>query len=397
MRPIFRFAAVTALAFALLPANAALAQNAFAPVVTVNERAVTQYELDQRINMLRVFGTTGDLAQIARDALIEDRLKQLEIDRVGMTLPADALQSALQEFAGRAQMDLPAFEQMLAENGVDAASLRDFIAVGVMWRDYVRARFGRSVNVTDTDIDRALGTGGTTSAAVEVLLSEIIIAPPPEMAQRARDVAQQIAAMRSFDAFSDAARQVSALPSRDNGGQIDWVPIGNYPPQIGALILDLEIGEVTEPITIPNAIALFQLRGLREAVRPAPAPALIDYAVLRVAGDAAALTDQIDRCDDLYGVARDLPRDALLRETAAPAAIAADIALELARLDANEISTNLTRGDAGVLVMLCQRLDDAGAAPDREALRGQIRSDRLSALAAGLLEDLRAQAVISTP
>lgn len=397
MRPIFRFAAVTALAFALLPVPAALAQNAFAPVVTVNERAVTQYELDQRINLLRVFGTTGDLAQIARDALIEDRLKQIEIDRVGMTLPADALQSALQEFAGRAQMDLPAFEQMLAENGVDAASLRDFIAVGVMWRDYVRGRFGRSVNVTDTDIDRALGTGGTTSAAVEVLLSEIIIAPPPEMAQRAREVAQEIAAMRSFDAFSDAARQVSALPSRDNGGQIDWVPIGNYPPQIGALILDLEIGEVTEPITIPNAIALFQLRGLREAVRPAPAPALIDYAVLRVAGDAAALTDQIDRCDDLYGVARDLPRDALLRETAAPAAIAADIALELARLDANEISTNLTRGDAGVLVMLCQRLDDTAAAPDREALRGQIRSDRLSALAAGLLEDLRAQAVISTP
>lgn len=397
MRPIFRFAAVTALAFSLLPVPAALAQNAFAPVVTVNERAVTQYELDQRIKLLRVFGTTGDLAQIARDALIEDRLKQLEIDRVGMTLPPDALQSALQEFAGRAQMDLPAFEQMLAENGVDAASLRDFIAVGVMWRDYVRARFGRSVNVTDTDIDRALGTGGMTSAAVEVLLSEIIIAPPPEMAQRARDVAQQIAAMRSFDAFSDAARQVSALPSRDNGGQIDWVPIGNYPPQIGALILDLEIGEVTEPITIPNAIALFQLRGLREAVRPAPAPALIDYAVLTVAGDAAALTDQIDRCDDLYGVARDLPRDALLRETATPAAIAADIALELARLDANEISTNLTRGDAGVLVMLCQRLDDAGAGPDREALRGQIRSDRLSALAAGLLEDLRAQAVIRTP
>jgi peptidyl-prolyl cis-trans isomerase SurA len=402
MRRISTFAAALTLIATLAPASAVWAQNPFAAAITVNERVVSEYELTQRIRMLDAFGTTGDLEQIAREALIEDRLKQQEIDRVGMTLSPDALQAALTEFAGRADMSLDDFTQMLADNGVDPATLRDFVAVGLMWRDYVRARFSREVTITETDIDRALAQQGSISASVEVLLSEIIIAPPPEMMPRANEVAAEIAMLRSFDAFSDAARQVSALPSRENGGRLDWLPITNYPPQLRQVILDLDVGEVTTPISIPNAIALFQMRGIRESTRHDVTPALIDYAAYEMPNDAGTIADvinQIDRCDDLYGVARNQSAERLDRQTLPPADIASDIALELARLDPDEISTNLSRdnGATRVLVMLCQRLDGDQSAVDRDAVRGQIRSDRLTALAASFLEDLRAQAVISTP
>ncbi|MFN3663148.1 peptidylprolyl isomerase [Yoonia sp.] len=403
-----RFTLLTALLAATLslglPASVA-AQNQFAPAITVNERVITQYELTQRIRLLEAFRSPGNLNQVARDQLIEDRLKQQEIDRVGLTIPQEALDAALDEFAGRAEMSLPQFERMLAQSGVDAVTLRDFVTIGVSWREYVRARFNREVTVTDADVARALGQQGSARTEVEVLLSEIIIAAPPEMAERAGQAANQISQMRSFSDFEAAARQVSALPSRESGGRLDWLPISNYPPQLQQVILDLQPGQVTAPIMIPNGIALFQMRGTREAVRPALPPSSLEYAAYYIAGGrteaglriARDVANNVDTCDDLYGIARDQPREVLDRVELPPAQIPDDIALELARLDPNEVSTILTRNNGQTLVflMLCQRNRGAAADADPEVVRNQIRGQRLATLSAALLEDLRAQAVIA--
>lgn len=405
MRGLTLLTALLVLSLTLGQTGTATAQNQFAPAITVNERVITQYELSQRIRLLEAFRTPGNVAQVARDQLIEDRLKQQEIDRVGLTIPQDAIDAALDEFAGRADMSLAQFNQMLAQSGVDAVTLRDFVTIGVSWREYVRARFNREVTVTDADVARALGQQGGARTEIEVLLSEIIIAAPPEMADRAGQAANQISQMRSFADFEAAARQVSALPSRENGGRLDWLPISNYPPQLQDLILGLQTGEVTAPIMIPNGIALFQKRGQREAVRPALPPTSLDYAAyyipggrteagLRIARDVA---NNVDTCDDLYGIARNQPREVLDRVEQAPAQIPDDIALELARLDPNEVSTNLTRNNGQTLVflMLCQRNRGAAADADPDVVRNQIRGQRLGTLAAALVEDLRAQAVIS--
>ncbi|MFU8824009.1 peptidylprolyl isomerase [Yoonia sp.] len=405
MRGFSTLTALLALALSFGQPGQAEAQNQFAPAITVNERVITQYELNQRIRLLEVFRTPGDLRQVARDGLIDDRLKQQEIDRVGLTIPQEALDAELEAFAGRADMSLPEFNRMLAQSGVDAVTLRDFVFIGVSWREYVRARFNREVTVTDADVDRALGQQGSVRSEIEVLLSEIIIAAPPEMAQRAGQAANQISQMRSFADFEAAARQVSALPSRDNGGRLDWLPISNYPPQLRDVILNLSTGEVTDPIMIPNGIALFQKRGQREAVRPAPTPVSIDYAAYYIAGGqseaglraARNVANNVDTCDDLYGIARNQPPEVLDRVTVSPDQIPNDIALELARLDPGEVSTNLTRNDGQTLVflMLCQRNSAGAVGADRDGVRNQIRGQRLSTLADALIQDLRAQAVIT--
>ncbi|WP_110590632.1 peptidylprolyl isomerase [Yoonia maricola] len=395
---------IAAVIAALCMCTGALAQGQLTPVITVNDRVITQYELTQRIRLLEVFRTPGDLNEAARTALIEDRLKQQEMARFGVAVSEAALQQAMEEFAGRANMNLPQFTQVLAQNNIDISTLRDFVEVGILWRDFVRSRFNREVNITDADIERAIAQQGNTSSQLEVLLSEIIIAPPAGREADARQAAEQISRMRSFADFEAAARQVSALPSRENGGRLDWTPVNNFPPQIRSIVLDLEPGEVTDPIEIPNAIALFQLRGTREAVQAAPTPVSIEYAAYYIPGgrsdagltQAATVRDQVDTCDDLYGVARNQPVEVLDRLTEAPAAISNDVALELARLDPGEVSYNLTRdnGETLVFLMLCARNNAGADGINREGIRNQIRGQRLTALADALLEDLRASAVI---
>ena len=397
-------AAVLALCLTLAGVTQTFAQGLLAPAITVNDRVITQYELDQRRLLLGAFNTPGDLAREAREQLIEDRLKQQELARFGVRLPQEVLDAELEAFAARANLTLPEFLGILRQQGIDAQTLTDFVAIGVLWRDFIRTRYSSEVSVSQADIDRAIARAGAAPTQIELLLSEIIIPVTPENAQRAREVANRIAQIRSFDEFSRAASQASALPSRENGGRLDWLPASNFPPQIASLLLNLEVGQVTEPIEIPNGIALFQKRGQREGRRAIDAPVSIDYAAYYIPGgqsDAARATAaqvkaQVDVCDDLYGVARNQPREVLDRVTRAPSEIPGDVALELAQLDPGEVSTNLTanNGQTLVFLMLCARNGAGADSTDRDAVLNQIRSQRLGALAEALLADLRAQADI---
>ncbi|MDO6589626.1 peptidylprolyl isomerase [Loktanella sp. D2R18] len=402
---LFTYFAVI-LAWALTSSSAALAQGQLTPVITVNDKVVTRYELNQRMRLLELFRTPGDLNEVAREGLIEDRLKQQEMDRVGLQLDPASLETALNDFAARANMTLPQFTNVLAQNNVDVETLRDFVAVGVAWRDYVRARYSREVTITDADIERALQAQGTQPTQIEVLLSEIIIAPPPDRQVQAAQAAREISQMRSYAEFEAAARQVSALPSRENGGRLGWLPISNYPPQLQQILLDLAPGEVTEPIEIPNAIALFQKRGMREAPRALQAPVSIDYAAYYIPGGqsdaarntAADVKNSVDTCDDLYGIARNQPAEVLDRLVVAPSEISSDVALELARLDPGEVSYNLTRdnGETLVFLMMCARNQAGSDTIDPAAVRNQLTSQRLAGLADALVADLRASAVITS-
>ena len=376
----------------------------FAPAITVNDSVVSEFEIDQRVIMLRAFRTPGNLEDVAREQLIEDRLKLGALNSAGLRITDEGLVDAMAEFATRGNLELDQFITVLRQSGVSEETFRDFIRVNVSWRDFIRTRFNDRAQVSEADIDLALGQSGASSS-IEVLLSEIIIPAPPERAQQANATADRIAQLTSTSAFEAEARRVSALPSRTRGGRLDWLPISNYPAGLRGLLLNLAPGEITAPLPITNGVALFQMRGVREVPRAAPEAAAIEYAAFYIAGGlserglaaARRIDARVDTCDDLYGVAQGLPADQLERDVLPPADIPADVAMELAKLDAGEASYVLTRanGETLVFLMMCGRTPALGDGVDRETIRDQLRTQRLNTYADALLADLRAAATIT--
>lgn len=398
-------AAIAAVLVAGSPSSM-VAQDLFSPVITVNERAVTAWEIDQRTLILQFFRTPGDVKQQAIDGLIEDRLRQQELARVGLALTEEAYQQALEEFAARADLTGQQLLELLAQNGIDQSTLRDFLSVGTAWRDYVRQLYGSRTEISEAEIDAALARRPTEEAGLDILLNEIIIPAPPERLAEVRELALEISKFTTTEAFEAAAREVSAVPSREKGGQIDWAPVTNYPPALQGVLLGLSPGQVTPPIEIQNAVALLQLRAVRERGFFPATPSAINYAVFRIPGgrsaaalaEAAEVAASIDTCNDLYEWVRErgIAPERLFRDSVEPGAIPQNIALELAKLDANEMSWNLTESDGQTLlfIMLCQR---EGALPEgstREDIRRQLQAQKLQGFADALLADLRAQATI---
>jgi peptidyl-prolyl cis-trans isomerase SurA len=412
----------------LLAAGAARAQaDLFTPAVFVNDRVITRYEVEQNRRFLTVLRQPGDLDELAVERLIEDALRRDAAQAAGVTVSPEEVETGMAEFAARGNLTTEEFLAAIGQNGVAPETFRAFVEAGLLWRAVVQTRFGPRAQVTDAEVDRAL-VAASRQSGVQVLISEIVLrADSPEARAEADRVAQRLAGQFMSDgAFAAEARARSVSPSRGAGGRLDWLPLGNLPPQIAAQVLGLAPGQVSQPFPVTNAVVLFYLRDLRETGTPEADVLAIDWAEFAVASaaDAQRVENAVDTCDDLYGVALGLPEDRLLRETRAPAEVPDDVALELARLDDNEGAAGFSRGGRPIFLMLCARTYElpgaepepapaapategeteaeaaegaeapAPAGPSREQVRAQLVNQRLGSYADGYLAELRADATI---
>ena len=398
----FIFALVSSLAMA----SPLAAQGLFDPVVFVNDDVVTEYEVQQRTTFLRLLNSPGSSRRDVVETLINERLQAQAIAAAGLELSDEGLQAGIEEFVGRTNLTPDQFLSALADGGVAEETFRNFVEVGIAWRDLIGSRFGARVQISEAEIDRALGSAGGTSG-IRVLVSEIIIPAPPDRKADVDELALEIAAATSTEEFSNYAREFSATASRDAGGRLPWQELSNLPPVLRPILLSLAPGEITDPLSIPNAVALFQLRDIEETGTPTREYAAIEYAAYYIPGgrspaglDAAAkLRAKVDVCDDLYAVAQGQPEEVLERGSRPPSEIPQDIAIELSKLDPGEVSTALTRanGETLVFLMMCGRTAAVNEDVAREQVAASLRSSRINAYADGFLDQLRADALIVTP
>ena len=396
--------------------------NPFAPRLYVNDRVITQYELDQRARFLQLLRSPGNPEKEAMDALIEDRLRMIEAKRLGLTVTPEALQAGLEEFAGRANLTAEQFIGALAQGGVEPQSFRDFVEAGLVWRDVVRGKYLGQVQVTEAEVDREIARGAQTTK-IRLLLSELVLPMQPgqEDAVLARAIELQ-ASIGTEGGFASAARRYSASASAGSGGALDWLPLENLPGALAPLLLALEPGQVSDPVQVPNAVVLFQLRELEETVGVPDTGINVEYAeyLLPPDGDVAALRARVDTCAQLYAEARGQPEGTLTVRTQGMNEIPTDVGLELAKLDLNESSGALMRGGNRLFLMLCSRTaipepvipltepgdgeavaaadaPEAGLTPDRNAIRDRLLNQRLAGFADRDLGQLRAEAIIRAP
>jgi peptidyl-prolyl cis-trans isomerase SurA len=404
--------AATALGLGLaLPVGAALftaagplaAQSPFSAAVRINDSIVTWYEVDQRARFMEIVRTPGNLREAALEALVNERLQVQEARRMGVTASPEEIEAGVAEFAARADLGPEQFLRNIGQEGVAPETFRDFVANGISWRNVVQTRFGQRVRgtISEADIDEALAFAPRLDSA-RILLAEIVVPVTPENQETLRDDLTRLMGDLNFDieTFSEAARRFSAAPTREEGGLTGWRPLNAVPPPLREQMVLLRTGETYGPVSLGPAIAIFQMRGLSEGSFQTPPVTSVDYATIPLpavsteegAAAAAALRADIDVCDDLYGQRP----GAFERRDEALGAVPRDIAMALSTLDAGEMTFTVSRnaGATTLAVMLCARNVEEPEA-GREAVRQQLFAQRLEGYADALLEELRADAIIS--
>ena len=371
------------------------AQSLFDPVVSINGSVITEYELNQRVRFNHFLEQTGKNIGKARDDLINDRLKVSAGRRAGIELSQVNLEQSMVDFANNSSRSLEELLSLIAQNGVDAQTFRDFVKSGVIWRKLVRSQFaGRGVP-SEAEIDRAIASVGP-QGGLRVLMSEIVIAASPQQAVTAKRLADKLSKITSITEFSQKATEFSAAPTRVNGGKLEWTTLNDLPAALAPIVAALRPGQVTPPLNIPNAIVLLQLRAVEETAATAKILVKIEYAFL--SGPTTSIqivAKNSDTCDDLYGLVKSKPELKLSIQSQKPSDIKRDKAVRIALLDKDEKSILPTAEEKiSDMVMLCKRVYAISENASRAEIIQNLRLARLNSLADGYLAELRANADI---
>lgn len=423
--PLMRTGLAAALALALAAAAPPALAGPFAPVVMVNDSAVTSFEIDQRLRFMQVLNAPNATRAEVEAELVSDRLKMAAARQMGITVSEADMTAGLAEFAGRANMVTDEFVAALAGTGIEAETYRDFVHVGLVWRELVRRRILPVTNLSEAEVDRALARILDTPLVTDVLISELVIPAPEGREAEAMERAAQISAATTAEAgFAAAARQHSAAPTAETGGRLPWMRVADLPQGLGPILTALQPGQATAPLQIPGAVVLFYLRDTRGVLRPGARDEQVDYLTLTVAtpAEGAALLAGTTSCDTFYTAAGPAAAPLVQRQTLPANALPTGIGVRLASLDDNE-GTVIDLGSAAQVLMLCSRqrsliaaqtapADDApsddvleaapapartDALPPRAIVRDNLFNQKINAAADAYLAELRANAIIRRP
>lgn len=399
-------AALALAALHALPAPAA-AQSPFAAALYVNDSAITNYEIDQRRRFLEFIGAGGANArERAVDRLIEDRLQIEEARRMGLRIGHDQLNQGLADFAARADITLEELYARMQRDGIAPETFVEFIRAGIMWRELMQALYGPQIRITEAQVEQAMSIENVRPQT-EILISEIFLPSDPQFAEAVQQIIPQIMALGSAEEFSNAARQVSAAPSAEQGGRVDnWIPLATIPEPLQSQMAGARSGQILGPLEIPGAYGIFQLRARRDT-RDVPAGQTeLEYRRVSLPGGrspanearVAQIAAGARSCPDfgaaVGAAAPELPPEAVTTVTERANALPAGMATELARLNPGQVSANLVEGGALTVVMLCARRLVPDPRPSRGEVQQLLFNRALEARAEVHLQTLRAEAEI---
>lgn len=390
-----------ALALAALgPGAPAQAQGQFTAVARIDGEVVTSYELTQRTRFLTVLGAPGDVRALAMDQLLNERLQLREAAIAGIAVDDAAIAAGMEEFAQRGGLDREQMLQFLAQSGIAEGTFRDFVRAGVIWREFSREVFLPKVSISNAEIEEAMARA-EAEPGIRVLLSEIVL-PAGDPASRKASQARA-ARLTGLDeeAFEDAAKRFSAGPSRNNGGRMNWADITALPPNVGAAVRGLRVGQTSRIVETADALRLYFVRDREEIAGGTPAT-MIDYAALLLPGgrseanlaEARRIRERVTSCDDLYPIARALPPEQLVREEVVEAQVPAAYRATIDGLDRFEVGSTVTASGSFAVVMLCNRGNELPRSLTKEMVAEQLRNRRIGTMSQLFLEELRANATL---
>lgn len=236
----------------------------FSAALTVNESAITHYDISQRVLLLEALGGSGDLRAQAVEQLTEDKVKLQAGRAIGLEVDEGFVQAGLEEFAAQRGLEALDVLQVLDARGIDRQTMDDFVAANIVWREVLGARFRNRAMPSEEDLDAAIALAASTPTEV-YQLAEIALPFAERGEEETIAFAEQLHRDISRGAsFSAAVRQYSRSASAQRDGLLDPMPAQQIPPALRTQVLLLRPGQITPPIPIPGGVAILQLVSIRQ-------------------------------------------------------------------------------------------------------------------------------------
>ena len=250
----------------MLPLNSALSEVFI--VAKINQEIITNIDLDFEKRYLVLLNPNlkklddNRITEYAKDSLINERIKRIEIEKNFKIITNETLLSKVISdiYSGIGISSLSEFENYLSQNDVDIEKVKEKISIEIAWNDLIVKVFANEIEIDQNSMIKELEKFNEKKVD-NFLLSEIIftINEKKELQQKYESIKQSINEI----GFDETARIYSLSDSKKSGGNLGWIYKNQLSKEIRNTLDEINIGEFTKPIATSGGFLILKLNDIK--------------------------------------------------------------------------------------------------------------------------------------
>ena len=231
----------------------------------VNNQIITNFDVKNEKNYLLALNpslrnlSNENINRYAIDSAINEKIKKIEIEKKYEIIENNLIIKKILKdlYSAIGISNIEEFKDYLMSYNINLGIVKKKIAIEVAWNDYIVKKFNNAVLVDELKIRKKIDKLGKENYIDNILLSEIIftINENESLDVKLGKIKESIEKI----GFKETAKIYSISESKKNGGNIGWVYKSQLSNKILKQLEQIEIGEFTDPITVPGGFILIKL------------------------------------------------------------------------------------------------------------------------------------------
>ena len=246
--------------------NAVIKDSIFA---TVGNKVITKSDIINEIKIILILNGASyseeikdQLDQAAIQSIIKRTIKKIEIEKYdSLRFNPKDVDRELEQLASNLNIDLDTLEQTLIANGINLSVINDQISTDLLWNSLIFLLYKDRLSIDLDEIADELQMLDQNKEINEYLISEIIIKPisRENLEVKLKKIYNEI----ETKGFDNVAIEKSISETAIKGGDLGWINENTIAKEFREKIVKTSIGEISEPIFLPQGILFFKIRDKR--------------------------------------------------------------------------------------------------------------------------------------
>ena len=244
------------------------AQSEIFIVAKVNDEVITNLDIDFEKRYLISLNPNlkkldkNRISEYAKDSLINERIKKIEIEKIFKIVSNETLLSKVIEdiYSSIGISSLIEFESYLLQNNVDIERVKEKISIEIAWNNLIVNIYGNEIEIDQNAMNKELEKFDKQKVD-NLLLSEIIftINEKKELETKYEEIEKSINEI----GFGETARIYSLSDSKKNGGNLGWIYKNQLSEEIKDKLNDINVGNFTKPIVASGGFLILKLEDIK--------------------------------------------------------------------------------------------------------------------------------------
>jgi len=234
----------------------------------INNEIITSSDIFTEIKYLETINNEfkklkkNQAFEVAQKSLIREKIKEIELKKneKKIKIDNDLLNNLILNYFKKNEIkSISDFENYFLSIDIDPNFIKKKISIEVLWNQMIYSKFYKNIKIDKESILNDLQNKGVQK---EYLLSEILfnLDENEKLDQKFNFFKEEI----NKKNFSQTALEYSISDSANQGGKLGWIKETTINVNVKKSLNKIDIGNYTDPITIPGGFLILKLEDIRE-------------------------------------------------------------------------------------------------------------------------------------